>query len=217
MKVIFLCFISIISLTFFCCSDNTETPPIDQDPSGKLVIKSTPSGAHIYLNGTNTTRITPDSISNLEPGLYNGFLYLQYYDTTYFSAEVFDRTTTLIDTTLDDAIPFVEFIFDYQMSYGGDSVRFTFTLNQDITMDSIVIQRPIDLSGVNVTDKYVYSAELFQYREQTGNLIKYYLPPTQSGPQYYPAIQSRNYYFSMFGHKAHGSLAEFRSYYQIVL
>lgn len=214
MKTLIPFFLAIISLTFFYCSeDSTETPP---EPTSKLVIKSNPTGAHIYLMGTNTGKTTPDSIENLDQGTYDGFLSLQYYDTAYFTTMVFDNTTTVIDTTLEDGLPFVEFLFDYQIS-GVDSVRFFFTINQDVTMDSIAVMRPINITGDYVTVKYLYNEELFEYRDLSGNLKKYYLPSSGSVPQYYPAIQNINYYFSMFGHKAYGAKVEFRSYYSVEL
>jgi hypothetical protein len=218
MKTLIPFFLAIISLTFFYCSeDSTETPPLDQNPTGELVIKSNPPGAHIDFPGIGTGKTTPDTIKNLQPGIYSGFLYLQYYDTTYFIANVSKNTTTVIDTILEDGLPFVEFLFDFQNAFGGDSVRFYFTINQDVTMDSIAVMRPINITGDYVTVKYLYNEELFEYRDLSGNLKKYYLPPSGSVPQYYPAIQNINYYFSMFGHKAYGAKVEFRSYYSVEL
>jgi hypothetical protein len=216
LKTVIPFFLAIISLTFFYCSeDSTGTPPVDQDSKGKLVINSNPSGAHIYLMGINTGKTTPDSIINLEQGIYDGFLYLQFYDTSYFRTTVLNNTTTTIDTSLEDGLPFVEFLLDYQS--GGDTVRFYFTINQDITMDSIAVMRPINISGDYVTIKYLYNEELFEYQDQSGMLKKYYLPPPELGQQYFNAIQNYNYYFSMFGHKAYGAKVEFRSYYSVKL
>jgi len=212
LKIVITFFLAAIIFIVLSC-DSTETPPVDQ--TSKLVIKSNPAGAHIYLMGTNTGKTTPSTIENLEPGNYDGFLFLQYYDTAFFAVKVFSNTTSTIDTSLNDGLPFVEFVFDFQTN--GDSVRFDFTINQDVTMDSITVRRPINTAGIYVVDKYLYSAELFVYRDQFGNIKKYYLPPPESGSQYYPAIQNRDYDFSMFGHKAYGAKVEFRSYYQIGL
>jgi hypothetical protein len=203
-----------ITLTFYNCSEDT---PLDQNATGKLLIKSNPPGAQIYLMGVNTGKTTPHTIENLEQGTYDGFLYLQYYDTTYFTANVFNNTSTTIDTTLKDGLPFVEFLFDFQLAFSNDSVQFHFTINQDVTMDSIKIARPINSTGTYVTEKYLYNAELLEYRDQSGNIKKYYLPAAGSMPQYYPAIQNRDYTFNMFGHKAYGAKVEFRSYYQVGL
>lgn len=212
MKSIFFCFLTVVSLTFYYCSEDS---PIDQSPTGKLLIKSNPSGALINLGGINTGETTPYTLENLEQGSYSGFLYLQYYDTTYFTASVFNNTTTTIDTTLEDGLPFVEFSFDFQLASGDDSVRFYFTINQDVTMDSIRVVRPLNTTGTYVTDKYLYNAEMFESRDQTGNLIKYYLPPPGSGSQYYLTILNRDYNFGLFGHKAYGAKPKFLSYYQV--
>jgi hypothetical protein len=214
LKILLQVCLVMLSLTFYCCSEDT---PIDQNPTGKLLIKSNPQGAQIYLKGMNTGKITPTTIENLEPGNYDGFIFLQYYDTAFFAVNVFSNTTTTIDTILTDGLPFVEFIFDFQISFNDDSVRFNFTINQDVTMDSIAVMRPVDVTGTSITDLYLYNEELFEFKDVSGNLKKYYLPPSGSGLQYYPAIQNRDYYFSMFGHKAYGAKVEFRSYYQVGL
>jgi hypothetical protein len=211
LKILLHVCLVMLSLTFYYCSEDT---PIDQSPTGKLLIKSNPSGAQIYMMGINTSKITPHTIENLEQGTYDGFLFLQYYDTTYFTANVFNNTTTTIDTILTDGLPFVEFIFDFQISFNDDSVRFNFTINQDVTMDSIAVMRPVDVTGTSITDLYLYNEELFEFKDLSGNLKKYYLP---SSVGYYPAIQNRNYLFSMFGHKAFGAKVEFRSSYQVGL
>jgi len=214
LKILIQGYLIILSLTFCTCTENT---PIDQHPTGKLLIESYPPGAQIYLKGVNTGNITPFTIENLKQGTYDGFLYLQYYDTTYFIANVFNNTTTTIDTTLKDGLPFVEFLFDFQITFGGDSVQFYFTVNQDVTMDSIAVMRPVDVTGTIITDLFMYNQELFEFKELSGTLKKYYLPPSESGLKYYPAIQNHDYIFSLFGHKAYGAKVEFRSYYQVGL
>ena len=210
MKIVITFLLVILGLTFLCCSEDSPESP-SENSNGKLFVQSNPPGAKIYLKGINTGKTTPDTITNLVQGTYSGFLYLQYYDTTYFTANVFENTTSTVDTSLEDGLPFVEFLFDFQLAANDDSVRFYFTINQDVIMDSIRIQRPVNSGGTYVIDKYSYNKELFEYKDQLGNLKKYYLPPTGLGPQYYPAIQNINYYFSMFGHKAYGAKVEFQS------
>ena len=214
MKKLIYLFPIVLSLILYYCSEDNTGNPNEADQTGKLVLKSNPSGAQIFLKGTNTGKTTPGTIENLEPGNYDGFLFLQYYDTAFFAVKVFSNTTTTVDTILTDGLPMVEFDFDFQTAFNDDSVLFNFTINQDVTMDSILVRRPINTTGGYVVDKYLYSAELFEYRDQFGNIKKYYLP---SSGGYYPEIQNRDYYFGMFGHKAHGAKVEFRSYYQVGL
>ena len=214
MKGLTILFLTLICLIFLRCSeDSPESPPANS--TGKLFVQSNPAGAHIYLKGINTGKTTPDTIKSLEQGTYDGFLSLQYYDTTYFTTNVFNNTTSVIDTILADGLPMVEFLFDFQLAFSDDSVQFYFTINQDVTMDSIKVGRPVNSTGTYVTEKYSYNAELFEYRDQSGNIKKYYLPASGSMPQYYPAIQNRDYTFGMFGHKAYGAKVEFRSYYLV--
>jgi len=214
MKKLIYLFPIVLSLILFYCSEDNTGNPNETDPTGKLVLKSNPSGAQIYLKGMNTGKTTPGTIENLDPGNYDGFLFLQYYDTAFFAVKVFSNTTTTVDTILTDGLPMVEFDFDFQTAFNDDSVRFNFTINQDVTMDSILVRRPINTAGGYVVDKYSYGAELFEYRDQLGNIKKYYLP---SSGGHYPEIQNRDYYFGMFGHKAYGAKVEFRSYYQVGL
>ena len=210
-KIIFLS-LAVLSLLLFGCSEDNN--PGEVASTGKLVIRSTPPGAQIYLEGVNTGNITPSTIENLEPGNYDGFLLLQYYDTAFFAARVYNNTTTTVDTILTDGLPFVEFTFDFLTAFSDDSVRFYFTINQDVTIDSIIVQRPVDMAGTYEIEKYFFNGELFEYKTISGSLIKYYLP---SSGGYYPAIENRNYNFNMFGHKAYGAKVEFRSNYSVTL
>ncbi|MFC2094765.1 PEGA domain-containing protein [Bacteroidota bacterium] len=51
---------------------------------GNIFITSNPAGAQIWLDGVNTSQVTPDTIKNLDEGLYNVTLKLtDYYDATF--------------------------------------------------------------------------------------------------------------------------------------
>jgi hypothetical protein len=214
MKLLITFIAIFISLTLLCCSeDNTSEPP--KNPTGKLVVKSDPSGARIFLMGTDTGKNTPDSLANLEPGTYNGFVYLQYFDTAYFSAIVYNNLTTTEELKLTDATPFIEFTWDYSTAYGGDSVKFSFQLNQDVLIDSVVVERPINTSGSYTEDRYFLNKQLFNMLDGNGNPANYFIPFTGSGEQYYPRIRNFNYWISVFGQKAHGTMATFHILYMI--
>ena len=52
--------------------------------TGSLLLESTPSGAQIFMSGTNTNKLTPSTIQNLEEGVHQFTLKLNgYYDTTF--------------------------------------------------------------------------------------------------------------------------------------
>jgi len=213
MRILIICFLSIICLTFIQCSEDNPTDPPPQTSKGKLVVKSNPSGARIYLMGTDTGKNTPDSLLNLEPGTYDLFLYLQYFDTAYFSAKIVENLTTTKEITLQDGLPFVDIDLDYIYAYTGDSVKFSWVINQDVLMDSIIVQRPIDNSPLYVTDKYFYNKELFVWKDQSGNPITYFLPSPDLGPNYYPRVEGFTYEFHFYGHKAHGAMTSFHLFF----
>ncbi len=213
MRYLLSILLSIICLAFIQCSEENPTDPPPQTSKGKLVVKSNPSGARIYLMGTDTGKNTPDSLSNLEPGTYDLFLYLQYYDTAYFSAKVVENITTTKEITLQDGLPFVDISLVYYNTYAGDSIKFSWELNQDVLLDSIIIQRPINNSPLYVTDKYFYNKELFLWKNQSGNLITYFLPPPQLGPKNYPKVEGFTYEFNFYGQKAHGTMTSFHLFF----
>jgi len=191
---------------FYCTGNNPESP--NQNRTGRLIIKSNPPGARIHMLGTDTGKNTPDSLENLQPGNYDIFLYLQYYDTAYFTATVSNNLTTTKEITLQDGLPFVDIVLDYSIRFGGDSVQFNFQLNQDLLIDSIVVERPIDDSSNYIRDKYNYNSELLMWVDQFGNPITYFLPPPNFGQQYFPRIQ-KTYWFKFYGQKAYGAKASF--------
>lgn len=213
MKLLIITFISLILLNIIGCSDDSSVDPPPQNTGGKLVIKSVPSGARIYLMGTDTGKNTPDSLLNLEPGVYDLFLYLQYYDTAYFSAKIVEDITTTKVITLVDGLPFVDIVLDYINAFSGDSVKFSWVLNQDVLMDSIIIERPINTAGNYVTDRYVYNKELFVWKDQFGNPITYFLPPPFVGQNYYPRVEGFTYWFNFYGQKAHGTMTSFHLFF----
>jgi len=208
MKALILIFIVVSCLFVVQCSEDcTDCPPENQP--GKLVVKSNPSGARIYLQGIDTGKNTPDSIMNLTEGNYDVFLYLQYYDTLSFTAAIYENATTTKEFDLEDGLPFVEILLDYLTYFGGDSVRFSMELNQDVLMDSVVVRRPIDSSGTYEYITFLYNKELLISHDQFGSSIKHYLPPPDSEFQYLARFRDYDYFFYIYGQKAYGAKAYF--------
>lgn len=200
-SITLLCIVS-VCLFIIGCSDDGPTDP--KDKKGKLVVKSIPPGARIFLMGNDTGKNTPDSLVDLNPGVYDLFLLLQYYDTAFFSANVVENLTTTKEIILSDALPSVNITLNYTISYGGDSVKFNYTLNQDVLLDSIIIKRPVSTVR-DTTEKNTFNSQLFSYEDQSGNPITYYLPTTGSGRNFYPRIEDTNYFIDFYGRKVHGS------------
>jgi hypothetical protein len=199
----------LVSIFIYNCSEDPTDSPSDQNPAGKLILKSNPSGARIFLMGTDTGKNTPDSILNLQAGIYDVFLYLQYYDTAFFSVSIFDNITTTKEVNLSDGLPFIDITCFHTTAFGGDSVRFYFNLNQDVLMDSIVVQRPENSSGMYITEKYFYNKQFFQWQDGTGYPVKHYIPPPGSNHLYYTSVQNLTYWFDIYGQKAYGAKVYF--------
>jgi len=212
MKQILIILVALSCLLLFSCSeDSPDSPP--QDSTGKLFIKSTPTGARIYLQGNDTGKNTPDTLVNLPAGTVNGYLYLEYFDTAYFSIPISANLITTEEIILSEDLPFVELTWDYSIRSGGDSVQFSFQLNQDLLMDSIVVSRPITIFGDYTKDRYVINNQLFVWIDQNGYLVKYYLPLSGSAQQFYPKIDNYLYRIDVYGQQAHGYQSSFYSFY----
>lgn len=64
------CIVFLMSLILCCEQEVSVSPPDEPPPDGQLFIDSNPPGAHIYLNGKDRRRITPDSLLWLETNSY---------------------------------------------------------------------------------------------------------------------------------------------------
>jgi hypothetical protein len=206
MRIFFIAFVaSVLLLSLSCSEDSPESP----QETGILVVRSTPSGARIYFQGVNTGKNTPDTLTNLAAGDYDLFLYLQYYDTAYFTATIYKNAVTTKEIILEDGLPFVEILIDYTSAYNGDSVQFFYSLNQDVLMDSIIVRRPITQYGSYTNDNYNFSGQLFSAFDQFSNPIRYYLPPVGFGDRYYVRFENLTYWIYFYGHKAYGAKSFF--------
>ncbi len=208
-----LILLTLLSCLLLCnCKEESLEGPF-QNPKGKLAIKSNPSGARIYLQGNDTGKNTPDSLNNLETGNYDGYLFLQYYDTAFFSVTISANITTSKEIALEENLPNIEFTWDYSIRSNGDSVQFSFQINQDVILDSIIVSRPVNNAGDYTTDENIFNKQLFVWRDQNGFLVSYYLPISNFGEQFYPRIENFLYRFDVYGQQAHGNQNSFYSYY----
>jgi hypothetical protein len=97
-KILIFSFLVAIIVTFTSCSDST-TDPVTPD-TGNLVVNSTPAGAKIFLDGTDSGFSTPHTFSAKDVATYTVKLQLENYaDTTENAVVVKDQNTTL-DITL---------------------------------------------------------------------------------------------------------------------
>ncbi len=79
-------------------TSNTTSPPTIT--TGSIFIQSTPTGASIALNGSSTSKVTPDSLTDLNEDTYNVTLSKTGYKDTTFSATVNAGFQTVKSITL---------------------------------------------------------------------------------------------------------------------
>jgi hypothetical protein len=84
-KLIFL-LIPFLGLLIAGC-DSSEDPMTPAEP-GSILVTSSPDGAQIWLDGTNTSLVTPDTITNVGEGVHTVTLILNEYRDTTFSISV---------------------------------------------------------------------------------------------------------------------------------
>jgi len=65
-----------------CDKEVSRLPVESEAPKGFIYINSTPNGFTIFQNGRNTGRLTPDSISYIESGIYEITLKKKYFKDT---------------------------------------------------------------------------------------------------------------------------------------
>ncbi len=70
------------------CADSTSDPVSPVATKGSMYITSVPAGAQIWVNGSNSGKVTPDSITNLDAATYNVTLKLANYTDATFPVAV---------------------------------------------------------------------------------------------------------------------------------
>jgi len=93
-KLILLLIIPFAGMLITSC--DTTDDPVTPAAKGNLFITSNPAGAEIWLGGTNTSQTTPDTIKNLDEGVYTVTLKLADYNDTTFSISVSSGQTSVV-------------------------------------------------------------------------------------------------------------------------
>jgi streptogramin lyase len=82
-RIILLIVLFCILISLISCDKEVSHSPVESEaPKGFIYIGSTPSGFTIFQNGRNTGRLTPDSISYIESGVYEITLKKKYFKDT---------------------------------------------------------------------------------------------------------------------------------------
>lgn len=94
-KLIYLTLFLIAGLILVSC-DSTDDPITPIIEEGNIFVSSAPSGAQIWINGVNSNKVTPDTVKNLDPAVYNVTLKLQDYNDTTFAVSVSGNQTSVV-------------------------------------------------------------------------------------------------------------------------
>ncbi|MBS4034107.1 MAG: PEGA domain-containing protein [Ignavibacterium sp.] len=95
-KLIYLTLFLIVGLTLVSCDSTDDPITPTPDPKGNIFVSSVPSGAQIWINGVNSNKVTPDTVLNLDPAVYNVTLKLQDYNDTTFAVSVSGNQTSVV-------------------------------------------------------------------------------------------------------------------------
>ena len=80
-------------------------------------------------------------------------------------------------------------------------------------MDSIIVERPIDATGTYIRNNYNFNKDLFISKDQFGNPVSYFLPPSNFGQQNFPRFLNFTYWINFYGQKAYGAQVNFSIFY----
>jgi hypothetical protein len=92
-KLFFQLLIPSIALLISSCSDDPVSTPATE---GNLFVTSIPAGAEIWIDGTNTSQTTPDTVFDIDAGVHNVTLMRDEYNDTTFSISVIEDETSVV-------------------------------------------------------------------------------------------------------------------------
>ena len=94
-KLILLLLIPILGLIISSCnSEDNPTTPVET--KGSILITSNPAGAQIWIDGINTSQVTPDTVNDVTEGNRNITLKLTDYNDTTFTLSVTAGQTSVV-------------------------------------------------------------------------------------------------------------------------
>ncbi len=144
------------------CEKEVSRSPVEPDPSGGVInITSNPGGALIFQNGRNTGRLTPDSLTFLNPDAYEIILKLQYFKDTSVTVQL-DR----------DARIALNIDYLSNQSMYGNVILFTVPAGASIFLNDSSLNRvtPDTLYGV-LPGLYKAKFKLENYRDSEINVL----------------------------------------------
>jgi PEGA domain len=98
-KYVFLFPLLLFGLFLTSCTNNSNNP-VTPNPVGSIFVSSTPASAQIWLDGTNTGKVTPDSVANINVGSHTVMLKLTNYLNDSVTVNVQEGLQTTLNRTL---------------------------------------------------------------------------------------------------------------------
>jgi len=100
---------AVLSVFVFTSCDDDSTGPGDGDNTGNIFVQSTPAGAQIWLDGSNTGNVTPDTLTGLNEASYDITLKLAEYRDTTIAVQVTAGQTVTRSVTLTTSLSLLSF------------------------------------------------------------------------------------------------------------
>jgi len=151
-----------MGVLFVRCDKEVSRSPVESEaPKGFMYVNSTPSGFTIFLNGRNTGRLTPDSISYIEAGVYEITLKKKYFKDT--SLVVTLAANEKLQVTID--------IASNPSMYGNLSLQ-TSPVGAEIFINDSATGKitPSTFSGL-FPGEYTVKFKLLNYRDKEINTV----------------------------------------------
>jgi hypothetical protein len=98
-KYVFLFLLMLFGMFLTSCTNNSNNP-VTPNPVGSIFVSSTPASAQIWLDGTNTGKVTPDSVTNINVGSHTVMLKLTDYLNDSVTVNVQEGLQTTLNRTL---------------------------------------------------------------------------------------------------------------------
>lgn len=84
------------AILFLSACDSNNNPTTPANTKGNLFVTSNPAGAQIWIDGVNTSQVTPDTVMDIEEGLHNVTLKLTDYTDSTFSISISADQTAIV-------------------------------------------------------------------------------------------------------------------------
>lgn len=151
----------LVILLIRCDKEVSRSPVESEAPKGFIYVNSTPNGFTIFQNGRNTGRLTPDSISYIEAGVYEITLKKKY----------FKDTSVVVTLNEDEKLSVYVDILSNPSMYGGLYLQ-TVPASANITFNDSVLNKVTPLAIQNLLPgEYRVKFDLFNHRDSKINVI----------------------------------------------